>query len=115
MNKKNYSITEIVTLIGVLLSFAGTVGVSFYQIHLLESEMNSRKLEIGQIKQKLISANQVSIDFILKSSMSEVAKNELKQRLDKINMDWTQYIDGGNLQGPSFVDSTNDKDKGTRK
>ncbi len=46
------SCSEITTIVIVLLGFASTVGVAFYKINYLESEVKNRKLEIGQIRQK---------------------------------------------------------------
>lgn len=93
---------EITTLIIVLLGFAGTVGVAFYKISYLESEVKNRKLEIGQIRQKIVKSNQVNIDILLKSKIDEKAKEELKEKFDEINSDWRQYFDGGVVEGASF-------------
>lgn len=93
---------EITTLVIALLGLAGTVGVAFYKIHYLELEVKSRKLEIGQIRQKIVKLNQVNIDILLKSKIDEKAKEELKEKLDEINSDWRQYLDGGDVEGASF-------------
>lgn len=100
---KKMSTSEIITLLIVLLGFAGTVGVAFYKIEYLESEITNRKLEIGQIKQKIIKSNQTNIDFVIQSHIDRKVKEELKNRFDEINTDWLQFLKGGDVQGPSFV------------
>lgn len=100
---KKMSFGEIFTILIVLLGFSGAVGVAFYKINFLESEEKNRKLEIGQIRHKIMMSNQVNIDFLLKSKIDEKAKEAFKKRFDKINTDWQQFLDGGDVEGPSLV------------
>lgn len=91
----------------IILGIVGSCAVGFYKLSLIQDAIIQQKLEIGQIKQKLISSNQVVMDIVNNSKISETFKIEVKHRFDDINSKWDQYLEGGKVKGPAF---SNDSD-----
>ena len=93
-------------VVGVILILGALYLIfsSYYKITVLEDEMKNTKLELGQLRSKVIESNQVNIDSLLRSALADDEKEVLKDRYDKIDSDWLQYIDGGKIQGKAIID-----------
>jgi hypothetical protein len=100
------TIGEIVTIAIPVLLFAASLGVAFYEINSLKDEIIQKQLEIGQLKQKLILSNNLAVDFIYNSSISQKDKITLKNKYDEINAKWLQYLKGGDVQGAAAFSDT---------
>ena len=79
-------INEILSSIGSIILIIGAIyiGYSTYmKIGQLEDEAKNTKLYLGQIRSKIIKSNQVSIDVLLKSSLTEREKRETQTNLQR--------------------------------
>ncbi len=98
-------INEILSSISAIILILGALYIAYstyVKIGQLDDEAKNTRLYLGQIRSKIIKSNQVAIDLLLNSSLTEREKSGLKNRYDEINSSWSQFQDGGKIEGPSM-------------